>query len=1018
MSINKRSLVLAGLMALSLGAWAQQTATIMGKVVSDTGEGMPGAVILLEAPQLQGTRSAVTRDTGEFLFRLLPPGDYVVTASMPGMRTVKQEIKLGLGQTARPTMVFSPEVTEELVVTAESDSILDSTQVASNLKSDQLEQLPAGRTITSAVSLAPGVSDGVNGLQISGAQSFENLYVVNGVVVNEQVRGQPHAAYIEDAVQEVSVMTGAISAEYGHFTGGVVNTITKSGGNRYEGSFRVSLDNEKWQARNPAWLSGQDERNDKTNHVESLTVGGPIIKDRLWFFVAGRRQRDENQTTIPAGIPMPDRIARRLGYGENQWAPPEHRWPHGLDNDRLEVKLTGTLWENHTLIASYLDAETVETNDPQFDVLNEWSMDPERSLPNTLLSLNYRAVLTPEMTLEALYSKKEFTFVDSGGTDPSPANGSVIVPNDQNVNNIGAPVFSGLTDEERDNETMYLKGSYFLTTEGWGSHDFTFGVSELTEKLKSDNHQSASDWRTICSYTRWDTPADLNNPFAEDPFPDAYPVFTADFNSILTYWPIIRSSQGSDFAVQAMYLNDNWTLNERWRFNVGLRYDKNQVKAQDGTLLSDDSAFSPRLAASYDPFGDGRHNVSLSYGSYVSRIANTAGDVSTAGDPAVLAWYYFGDTTESLDEVFNWFFDYYGVAPWDPNNPGAFQEELLSNSEAVEAAYYIRFPGITKVLLEPLESPFVDEYTLTYSLRLGTRGFFKADYIHREYDNFYVDRVDTTTGTVEVTAGEETELIVMDNSDGEYSRKYDGVQMQFNYSLTDRFGVGGNYTWSQLRGNIIGETSGTGSVTTGTTTQYPEFNNYERRNPVGYLPGDVRHRMNIFASYDIPTSFGDFNLSLIQKFRSGDPYSHIGQWNINTGRNSTTDYSNFGLPDPNTLGYINPPTTVTYYISDRGEFRTADYYRTDLAFNYQFTFRRVELFLQLEVFNLFNQKAYLNAENWTIDTTGFPAFNVYDESPVEGVNYELQYPEDPADWRNPDDYQAPRWFQFDVGFRF
>lgn len=999
-----------------LSGWAQQTGTIAGKVTGDTGEGMPGVVVSLEAPELQGSRTAVSMENGDFLFRLLPPGDYTITATMAGMKTAKTALRLGLGQTARPKLVLSPEIAEELVVTAEAESILDSSEVASNMESETLEQLPAGRTITGAATLAPGVSDGVNGLQISGAQSFENMYLVNGVMVNEQVRGQPHSAYIEDAVQEVSVLSGAISAEYGHFSGGVINTITKSGGNKYEGSLRVSFDNEKWQARNPDWMPNQDERNDKTNHIESATIGGPIIKDRLWFFVAGRRQRDESQITIPAGIPMTDRIARRLGYDTGQWAPPEHRWPHGVDNDRLEVKLTGTIFENHTVIASYLDAESVETNDDQFGVLNESALIPQRKLPNTLLSFNYRGVISPEMTLEALYSKKEFTFKDAGGTDQNPVTGSVIHPGGQAAENIGAPFFSSLSDEERDNETMYLKGSYFLTTSNWGSHDISAGISELTEIRKADNHQAASDWRVYSSYTRWDTPADPNNPFADDPFPDAYPIFTADFNSVLYYWPIIRSSQGSDFAVQSAYINDSWTLNEKWHFNLGFRFDKNEVKAQDGTLLSDDSQLSPRLAGSYDLYGDGRYKFGASFGKYVSRIAEAAGGVSSAGDPAVLGWYYFGETTESLAEVFQWFYDWYGVPAWDASNPEAFQEGLLNNADAVAGAYYVRFPGVTKVLQEPLDSPFVDEYTITYSMRLGNRGFFKADYIHREYDKFYIDRVDTTTGTVEVAAGELTELIVMDNSDGEYERNYDGVQMQYSYRLTDKFELGGNYTWSQLRGNIVGETSGSGSVTVGTTTTYPEFNDYPRRNPVGYLPGDVRHRVNLWASYDFNTRFGDINLSMIQKYQSGEPYSHAASWSID--RNAGADYSDFGLPSPADLGYINPPTSVTYYISDRGEFRTEDYYRTDLAVNYAFTFKRIEFFVQLEVYNLLNQDAYLAAENWTIDTTGMPGFNVYNETPVEGVHYLFEYPDDEEDYRSPGYYQAPRWFQFDVGFKF
>ena len=306
----------------ALGFWglpilAQQTSTIMGKVVLDTGDPLPGVVVSIESEVLQGSRNAVSKETGEFLIRLLPPGTYTLTASMAGMQTHQQSFRLGLGQTVRPRVVLVPEVSELLIVTAEAESILDSTEVASNMEFDKLDQLPAGRTINSAVILAPGVTTGGpnNAISISGAQSFENLFLINGVVVNENVRGQAHSAYIEDAVQEVSVLTGSISAEYGQFTGGVVNTITKSGGNNFSGTMRMSFDNDSWQAERP---DQREEYVDKTNHIETATFGGPIIKDRLWFFLAGRHQRDEGELPVAPATAMPNRVARQLGYPESR----------------------------------------------------------------------------------------------------------------------------------------------------------------------------------------------------------------------------------------------------------------------------------------------------------------------------------------------------------------------------------------------------------------------------------------------------------------------------------------------------------------------------------------------------------------------------------------------------------------------------------------------------------------------------------------------------------------------------
>ena len=105
--------------------------------------------------------------------------------------------------------------------------------------------------------------------------------MVNGAVVNENLRGSILNMFIEDAIQETTILTGAISAEYGRFTGGVVNSITKSGGNEFSGSLRDSITNPSWSASS---FEGQPDFTDEIIHVYEATAGGRIIRDRLFFF--------------------------------------------------------------------------------------------------------------------------------------------------------------------------------------------------------------------------------------------------------------------------------------------------------------------------------------------------------------------------------------------------------------------------------------------------------------------------------------------------------------------------------------------------------------------------------------------------------------------------------------------------------------------------------------------------------------------------------------------------------------
>src|SRR5256885_5404466 len=227
------------------------TSTLVGSVTSE-GKPLPGVTVTISSPSLLGTRSTVTVANGDYFFPALPPGSYSITFELEGLQTVTRKAELRLAETSRADADLKvTKVAESITVTATAPSVLETPQVSTNLDARLIEALPIGRRIQDRVVLAPGVTQGgTNGqVVINGAQSFDNLYLVNGVVINENVRGQPQAAVIEDAIQETTLLTGGVSAEFGRFTGGVVSTITKSGGNEFSGSLRDNLSNDKWIAK-------------------------------------------------------------------------------------------------------------------------------------------------------------------------------------------------------------------------------------------------------------------------------------------------------------------------------------------------------------------------------------------------------------------------------------------------------------------------------------------------------------------------------------------------------------------------------------------------------------------------------------------------------------------------------------------------------------------------------------------------------------------------------------------------
>src|SRR5262249_9034903 len=157
-------------------------------------------------------------------------------------------------QTLNLNITMSPaHITESVTVVAQAQPFVDTAQVATGFKQDLMSALPSNRTLDAVVLMAPAVhATGPRGAYtLAGSQSYENIYTLNGAVITENLRGVPFTLYIEDALQETTVSSSGVSAEFGRFEGGIVQAITKSGGNSFSGSFRTSFANDNWRTLTP-----------------------------------------------------------------------------------------------------------------------------------------------------------------------------------------------------------------------------------------------------------------------------------------------------------------------------------------------------------------------------------------------------------------------------------------------------------------------------------------------------------------------------------------------------------------------------------------------------------------------------------------------------------------------------------------------------------------------------------------------------------------------------------------------
>lgn len=977
------------LLALPAFSQGNPTGKLTGRVISE-GQPLPGVSVTATSPALQGSRTTVTSNNGDYNFPSLPPGEYTITFELAGLDTVTKTARLSAAQTTElDTEMAVSRLSEEIVVTGNLETISQGSQTAATYTKTLVDELPVGRTVSEIVNLAPGVSatgpgknteTGIASITISGAASFENLFLVNGVVVNENIRGQANDLFIEDAIQETTTATAGVSAEYGRFAGGVVNVITKSGGNDFSGSFRTSFTNQDWESETPF---GETKTDDIIPTYEA-TLGGPILRDRLWFFVAGR-DFESNATDNTRFTVVP--------------------FATGRDEQRLEGKLTFSITPSHTLLGSYIDLEETQEGN-FFGIIMDTASLVTRETPEELQAINYTGILTQNLFVSAQYSERQFSFVNSGATQTDRIFGTLMLDRSRGNSRYWSPTFCGVCrPEERDNENALIKGSYFLSTEKLGTHDLVAGYDTFTDIRAADNHQSGSDYRIF------GTAAVIRGT-------DIFPVFRQG-STVIQYNPIFESTRGTDFKTNSLFVNDSWRVNDRLSLNLGLRYDENDGVDAEGKPVAKDDNLSPRVAVTFDPWANGNWVFNASYGQYVAAIANSVGDAtSAAGQPATFQWTYNGPTVngdanaanllttdQALAILFNWFDSVGG-----PNNRNLLVFENI--------------PGGNTVIRGSLESPNVQEYTIGVSKQLGGRGVFRADYVHRDYADFYAQRTDQETGQVQTPTGSTSDLTLIINNDTLYERTYDGVQTQFRYRATDHLDLGGNYTWSHTRGNFDGENRNSGPITADLQS-YPEYKQARWNFPDGDLAADQRHKLNLYGVFRVfSTDHHALNVSLLQQYLSGLPYGAVG----------TVRSTNF-VTNP---GYVTPPARVNYYFTARDEFRTDDILRTDLSLNYAFKFRGVELFLQPEILNIFDDDGldttdtrFLDQSVFSQDNTGPTScsqasaaggagpcrpFNPFTETPVEHVHWE----KGPNFGQpiNQNGYQRPRTYRFSVGIRF
>ena len=954
------------ILASNAAGQGNPTGTIRGQVVDATALPIAGVVITVSSPARPGKQTIQASENGDFIIPFLPPGDYSVTFERAGFQARTEIIGVSMAEARALTITLAIVGLSDMVnvAGARSNEISKVLTVGETYKAATLEKLPVGRTLAEAVSLAPGVTP--NGLPnnnavISGALSYENLYLSNGATLNGPIVGLPLPLYVEDAIQETSVARGSISAEYGRFGGGVVHMITKSGGNDFSGSLRASLANDAWRARTP---HPGDQTIDNLTSTLELTAGGPFRKDAIWFFAAARFADPQRNVTLPH---------TNINYIEQT-----------VDN-RGEGKLTITPNAHHTIKASLSKRELRIENDAFGRVMDVASLY-DLTTNFDLSVISYAGVLRDRVFLEGQFARKRETTSGRGARQTDRLNGTPIADRQLQAR-FNSPSFCSVCPgslEHFDNWDWFGKVSYFLSTRSSGSHNVVAGVETFKEMRKNNNWQSGSSYAVDATTTVIDGAT-------------IYPVFRSDNSTYINYLPLVEDSIGNDIRTYSAFVNDAWRYNRHLLLNLGYRYDQSRAKDQTGVAVVKDTEFSPRLGLSWDIRGDGRWTAHAGFARYVAAVNTLLVDAaSPGGRTASYSYYYQGPpiNTEppyvtadrALSDLFDWFSANGGI-----NRP-------TRNPPVI--------PGKTRKIGGDMKAPNSHEYSVGVARDIGSRGVWRIDYLARNYHDMYGEFVNSTTGRVVDPTGEYDLSIIANDPDAK--RTYRGLSSSVSFRLPSaQFGA--NYTLSRSRGNVDGEGETTASFRT-TIGTYPEYRQSRWNSPMGYNANDQRHKVRAWVIYmlPVPEPGGRFDVSLLQRFDSALPYQAVGP----------VDSRTWVKDAPN---YVLPPSAVNYYFSGRNSLRWESAVNTDVALNWS---KRVpgsqaEILFRGVITNIFNNSSVISGNSVVLTAASrsdLKSFSPFTETPVLGVHW--AHGPSFGQPTSPGSYQLPRSFSGSVGVRF
>ena len=924
---------LTGTLFCAMPAHAQglQTAVVTGTVTSSDGVALPGVTVTAASPALLGERFEVTDVNGVYVLKGLPAGTYSVTFDLANFKPARRDnVTLNVGGTIEVSANMSLAArTETVTVTAEAPSALTTVATGQSLSKREIDALPIGRRPVDIAELAPGLTTNtftVGQVAVSGAYGFDNVFMVDGVDVNDTINGTANNLYIEDAVQSTTVLTNGISAEYGRFSGGVVNIVTRSGGNMFGGSFRENLSNPAWIQESPL------ERTNGVTHASVLgktheaTFGGPVSMDRLWFFTAGRWET----TNIP-----------------NTFAQTGVAYTRTDTNRRGELKLTGRMRATDMISGTYINNSTEQKNASGIGAAA--ILDPgvlvTRKLPNRLLVVNYNGSVRSSLFATLQYSQKRQRFRNNGGTSTTLMNSPFQTLGAAAPGGLfyHAPYLDATDPEQRNNQQLTGSVSRLLSSSRAGTHDLKGGAEYFVSTGIGGNSQSSTGYVFVSDYV-----VDA----AGKPAPDASGALVPRFVPGQSQAWNFQATRGAkiDITTTSLYAQDRWSVNRRLTLDLGTRFEAVRSSATGDITAVDTSSIAPRLAAIFDIEGNGRTTVQASYGHYSGKYGQVQfSSNSNVSRPSEVDYVYTGPAGQGN-----------AFAPgFDPAN--------------YTVVSFANFPTANVKVAKGLQSPVVRELTVALGRQLGEQSHAKATYVRRNTSNFVEDFVSLSNGVVTVPLVGQLTNRVLDNTNVP-KRSYEAAIFQTDYRMVDRLMMGGDYTLQlEDNGNFAGEAAGQPGIQS-PLGDFPEILGpaLDRLMPEGRLDSFQRHKLRVYGIYSQGLGrFGSLDLSPIWRVNSGRVYSLTAGIAVPAAQLARNP--GYSAND------ISSASRETVFFGERGAYQFKGYGVVDLAATYAIpVWKTAAPWFKVEIYNMLNNQKQIawdrtvTVDRTVLDANGIP----------------------------------------------